>query len=241
MLILLTNDDGITAPGLRALVESLSGEKPYVVAPEAHCSGTGQALGLFSEVRVTPAGDREWAVGGTPADCIKLALLELLPSRPDLVVSGVNPGPNMANNIYYSGTVAAATEAALWGIPAIAASTAVGKPANLESAAALVARLVSSGGWRSLPPRTVLNVNIPDEPLERMGKAVWTRTAVFAEEVPFTVLEPGSVYRYTRWTGQDILPSDRLTDVEALSSGLVSLTLLGTDRSLDPGGLPVPL
>jgi 5'-nucleotidase len=238
MLILLTNDDGIDAPGLRALVGAFGDEKPFVVAPAGHCSGTGQALGLYADIPVEQRAEREWAVGGTPTDCVKLALLEILPSAPDLVLSGINPGPNMANNVHYSGTVAAATEAAFWGIPAIAASIGSGKPSNLQSAAALIVKIVRAGRWRSLPPHAVLNVNVPDLPEEEMGRAVWTRTARFASDVPFTVIDPGRMYRYTRWTGQEVRPGGAPTDVETLSRGEISLTLLGTDRSMEAGDLP---
>jgi 5'-nucleotidase len=238
MLILLTNDDGIDAPGLRALVEAFEAEEPWVVAPAGPCSGTGQALGLYADIPVERRGPREWAVGGTPTDCVKLALLELLPGPPGLVLSGINPGPNMAYNIHYSGTVAAATEAAFWGIPAIAASVGAGKPAHLDSAAAVIARIVRAGGWRALPMHTILNVNVPDLPAERIGRAVWTRSARFSSDVPFTVVDPGKVYRYTRWVGQDVRPGAHPTDVETLTRGDISLTLLGTDRSLEAGSLP---
>jgi 5'-nucleotidase len=236
VFILLTNDDGIDAPGLTAAETILAGYRTATVAPLRHCSGSGQALGLYSEIQVEKRGDRRWAVDGTPTDCVKLAMLELLDRKPDLVVSGINPGPNLAHNIHYSGTVAAATEAALWGVPALAVSIGSGTPRHLDAAASYVASLVEGMAWRGIPEGAVLNVNIPDSPLEELGSPVWTRTGRFASDVPFTVVEPGRIYRYTRWTGQEVVdPSG--TDVEALSRGMISLTLLSVDRTLEGASL----
>jgi len=236
MIILLTNDDGIDAPGLRTLVSRLSGYEPFVVAPSGHRSSCGHSLGLYSDIEVARRGPREWAVSGTPTDCVKLALLEILGERPGLVVSGINPGPNMANNIHYSGTVAAASEAAFWGIPSIAVSIGAAEPSHLSTAADLIADIVDRGGWKHIPEGSLLNVNVPDLPAASLAGQAWTRTARFSDDVPFTVVEPDRLYRYTRWSGQDVHGMQG-TDVEALSLGFVSLTLLGTDRTLSPAGL----
>lgn len=238
MRILLTNDDGIGAPGLEAMEAALrSSWEVYVVAPAAHCSGSGHALGLYRDIEVTSTGGRSWSVGGTPADCVKLAIRELLGFIPDLAVSGINPGPNLANNVHYSGTVAAASEAAFWGIPAIAVSSGSPSPSHLGCAAEYVAGLIRSGVHASIPPDSVLNLNIPDAPSCMLGPPVWTRTGRFSQDAPFIVLEPGRSYRYGR-CHELPLRDETGTDVEALRAGFVSATLLGLDRSLPGFSMP---
>lgn len=238
MKILLTNDDGMGAPGLEALKSALEGSwEVFVVAPVAHCSGSGHSLGLYRDLTVNRCGDSAWSVDGTPADCVKLAIREILGFKPGLVVSGINPGPNMANNVHYSGTVAAASEAAFWGIPSIAVSSSSPEPSHLECAARYVWQLILSGVHLGIPEAAVLNLNIPDVPCDQLGDPVWTRTGRFSSDAPFTVLDPGRSYRYGR-ISELPLHENTGTDVEALRSGMVSATLLGLDRSLP--GFPMP-
>ncbi|HOF66126.1 MAG TPA: 5'/3'-nucleotidase SurE [Candidatus Fermentibacter daniensis] len=238
MRVLVTNDDGIDAPGLEALASALSDDwDAYVVAPSGHCSGTGHALTLYRDLSVEKRGDRSWCVGGTPADCVKLALGELLGFSPDVVVSGINPGPNMANNVHYSGTIAAASEAAFWNIPSIAVSSGSQTPRHLGCTGSYVRKLLLAGVHRLIPRSCVLSLNIPDLPLRELGQPVWTRTARFSADAPFIVLDPGRSYRYGRMPDPTLTdPSG--TDVEALKAGLVSATLLGLDRSLPGFDLP---
>ncbi|NLP06345.1 5'/3'-nucleotidase SurE [Candidatus Fermentibacteria bacterium] len=238
-LILLTNDDGIDAPGLLALERALESLDPRVVAPMEHCSGSSLAIGLYSDLEVERRGAARWAVRGTPVDCVKLALLELLEKRPGLVISGINPGPNAANNIHYSGTVGAATEAAMWNVPAMAVSSGSGIPLHLASAASFVLEFVLGGSWRDIPPGCLLNLNIPDLPACELGHPVWTRTGRFLEDIPFTVIEPGKLYRYSRWTAPCERPEPG-TDLEALASGRISMTLLTVERSAGAGSREQP-
>lgn len=231
MRILLVNDDGIDEEGLAAAAEALSAHETLVVAPAEHCSGSGQSLGLYGSLTVQQRGPGRWAVDGTPTDCVKLALTSLMEAPPDLVVSGINPGANMANNVFYSGTVAAATEAAMWGIPAMAVSveSGGGRP-RFETASSVATRLVESGISSMLPSRTVLNVNVPDRPAEDIAGYAWTHTARFAADIPFEELERGRVFRYGRFRTQAV-EEEEGTDVQAVGRGLVSLTPLSTDRS----------
>src|ERR1700731_2502212 len=121
--ILLTNDDGYEAPGLRALAAELQGLATVsIVAPSREQSGAAQSLTLRQPIVCHPIADRQWAIDGTPADCVIVALHKLLPERPDMVISGINFGANLGENVYYSGTVGAAREAALHHLPAIAMS-----------------------------------------------------------------------------------------------------------------------
>lgn len=166
LIVLLTNDDGVEAAGLRALERALAdvGEC-WTVAPATEQSARSHALTMHEPLRLQPAGERRWAVTGTPADSVYLALHHLLPERPALVVSGINRGSNLATDIYYSGTVAAAREASLLGIPAVAASLHLaGREPRWETAEGVVRRLVDAVLTHPLPPGTLLNLNVPSVP-----------------------------------------------------------------------------
>jgi 5'-nucleotidase len=163
--ILITNDDGIRAPGLAALVEALAplGEIT-IVAPSANHSGTGHAIVLSDPIyieRTQVAGREATGLSATPATCVRVALSKLLDAKPDLVVSGVNRGSNFGLNAYISGTVAAAREAAMQGVPAIASSLDISGHPNYGAAAAATAQVVEIVKKGGLPPGVFLNVNVP--------------------------------------------------------------------------------
>ena len=169
MIILLANDDGIHSDGIIALENSLQqvGEV-YTVAPDREQNSMSHALTLHRPLRVLDMGPRRFAVDGTPTDCVKLALTGLLPVRPDLVVSGINKGPNLGDDIIYSGTVSAAIEGALLGIPAIAVSLVTFENFQFQVAAEFTATLVSRIQERGMPLETLLNVNVPPLPKEQI-------------------------------------------------------------------------
>jgi len=231
MIILLSNDDGIQSEGLTALEASLSplGEL-YTVAPDRAQSSMSHALTLHRPLRVHELGPRRLAVDGTPVDCVKLALSGLLPARPNLVVSGINKGPNLGDDIIYSGTVSAAIEAALLGIPAIAVSLVTFQESDFRVAAAFTAELVGKIQERGFAPATLLNVNVPALPREqlkgwkltRMGKRHYSETIV--ERV-----DPRGGKYY--WIGGDDLgfAHDDGTDCMAVHEGYVSVTPLQVD------------
>ncbi|MDC0708141.1 5'/3'-nucleotidase SurE [Stigmatella sp. ncwal1] len=161
--ILVSNDDGYFSEGLRALVEAVSplGEV-WVVAPDREQSATSHAISLHRPLRIQEIRERWYAVDGTPADSAYLAINHILrEDRPQLMVSGINHGPNLADDVMYSGTVAAAMEGALLGIPAIAFSLVSRAPFDFGPAARFARSLVASALSRPLPPRMLLNVNIP--------------------------------------------------------------------------------
>ncbi len=171
--ILLTNDDGIHAPGLWALYHALEvSHLPIVVAPDRERSAVGHGITLHDPLRahrvVVNGGDEGWSVTGTPADCVKLAMIELLDERPDLVISGINPGANTGVNMHYSGTVAAAKEASLYQVPAIAVSVQHGESPPFEAAGLFIRRLVPVVWSKGLPAGVFLNVNIPDLPEDKI-------------------------------------------------------------------------
>ena len=170
MKILLTNDDGVHAPGLAALIKRISEvAQVVVVAPDREQSAVSHALTLHHPLRAARIGDNIYSVEGTPTDCVNLGIHSLLSFRPDLVIAGVNRGANMADDVTYSGTVAAALEATLMGIPAIAVSLATnGAGENFDAAAACAARLARTVFEQGLPRDTYLNVNVPDLPAERL-------------------------------------------------------------------------
>lgn len=180
MHILLTNDDGIHAPGLWALFHALARQhRVQVVAPDRERSAVGHGITLHHPIRsrVTRinASQNGFAVDGTPADCVKLGLAELLETPPDLVVSGINPGANVGINVNYSGTVAAAKEAAMAGIPAMAVSISAPGDRHMEGAARVAASLcIQMMDWK-IPVGTFLNVNFPDLSLNAIRGVRWSR------------------------------------------------------------------
>jgi len=167
MKILLTNDDGIYAPGLWALYRQFTAaHQVEVVAPERERSAVGHSITLHKPLRRTlvevNGNGHGYAVNGTPADCVKLAILEILEDKPDLVISGINPGANVGVNLNYSGTVSAAKEAALYGLPAIAVSVTGRDWCNYDLAARFAGQLADVVIQNGLPAGTFLNVNVPN-------------------------------------------------------------------------------
>jgi len=226
--ILLVNDDGFDEPGLRALEDTLSHHETITVAPFHHHSGASMSLNLYSALTVRTHGPGRFSVEGTPVDCVKLALCELAGDiRPDLVVSGINPGANVANNTWYSGTVAAATEAAFWKIPAIAISQEYSSSPDFEQSSEVIRKVISHRLHTMLEPGTLLNINVPAQGYQGYRMTV---TASFATEIPFKRSEDGESYRYGHYEMQSVREQSG-TDVHALLDRHVSLTLLTTYRS----------
>lgn len=168
--ILITNDDGIDAPGLQKLAERLGREwEIYIAAPEKQKSAVSNALNISNPLRVHEymrnGYCKSWAINGTPADCVKLALTTLLGFRPDLLISGINHGQNTAINILYSGTVAGATEGLLFGVPSMAVSLASHDyNADMSGAVEYAGKIASAVLEKGLPAGIMLNVNVPDIP-----------------------------------------------------------------------------
>lgn len=189
MQVLLTNDDGIHAPGLWALYHAFSSRYPVtVVAPDRERSAVGHGITLNQPLRyekVQVNGSMTgYAVNGTPADCVKLGLAELLDTPPDLVVSGINPGANVGINVNYSGTVAGAKEAAMAGIPAMAVSIMAPGNGHVVDVARCATTISVQMMARGLPVGTFLNVNFPNLPMHQIRGIRWSRqgTRVFAQQ-----------------------------------------------------------
>ncbi len=228
--ILVTNDDGIDAPGILALARSLStiGEVT-VVAPSVERSAVGHAITLSDPLRVSPFrydGVLDgYAVSGTPADCVKIACWALLDRKPDLVASGINLGINTGINTIYSGTVSAATEGAILEIPSFAISLTTYQDPDFSFAAAFAARLAPVLLEKRLPPGVCLNVNVPAVPeSEILGVSITQQgKALFEEEFDRRTDPHGRIYYWL--TGQKI---DKETDISvddgAIQANVISIT-----------------
>jgi 5'-nucleotidase len=237
MRLLLTNDDGIDAPGLAALYEGVRGlGEIAVVAPAFERSAVGHAITLSDPLRVNehswPDGVRAYGVTGTPADCVKIAVGALMPERPDLVLSGVNDGANVGTNILYSGTVSAATEAVMLGIPAAAVSLASRHSNNFQPAGRFARRLAELIAEKGLPPGVSLNANVPPLPEEQIrGVAVTRQGRLRVTEWFDRRIDPRKSTYY--WmAGEDVLdesPPDSEFDDAALRAGYISVTPIDFD------------
>jgi 5'-nucleotidase len=227
--VLLTNDDGINAPGLKALAAELADFGTIsIVAPSREQSGAAQSLTLRQPIICHKLGEREWAVDGTPADAVIVALHRLLPEPPDLVISGINYGANLGENVYYSGTVGAAREGALHHIPSLAVSLC-SKAADLKfDTAARVARSAAEQVLNEgLPDQVLLNINVP-EPWKggvrftRQSKKI-TRNQLSEGKDP-----RGRVYYwlFEQRIDKDVAPD---SDYAAIFAGAVSITPLHLD------------
>ena len=237
MNILLTNDDGIHAKGLWALYYRLvDGHYVLVVAPDRERSAIGHAITLNQPLRaihvVLNAGVSGYAVTGTPADCIKLAMAEILPERPDIVIAGINPGANVGANLNYSGTVAAAKEAALGGAIGIAASIEGPKADFYDDAARFVAQLCDAVNAKRLPFGTFLNVNIPNRPLTEIAGVQFSRQGVgLLSEYVEKRTDPRQRTYY--WQGRDMqsFEDDPEIDGTALGQNFISITPVKCDMT----------
>jgi 5'-nucleotidase len=230
MRILLSNDDGYFAPGLEHLARALAElAEVTVVAPERDRSGASNSLTLDRPLNVRRAPNGFLFVNGTPTDCVHLAVTGLLDWRPDMVVSGINLGPNMGDDTIYSGTVAAATEGYLLGIPSVAISLASKSGAHFATAAAIATEIVARSAKRP-PGPWLLNVNVPDIPFASLRGRTVTRLGRRhkAENViPATNPRGETVY----WVGSAGAAADagEGTDFHAVDNGFVSITPLQID------------
>ncbi len=239
MRVLLSNDDGVLAPGLAALEEALRDlAEVTVVAPETECSGLSSALTLHQPLRVTRLDNGFYAVAGTPADCVHLALNGFLDFEPDLVISGINAGANLGDDVIYSGTVAAALEGRFLGKPAMAISLCGGHAreygrAGFSAAAEWTRRLLRNEAFRALPERSILNVNVPDLPLTEIRGVRATRCGhrQRSQDVR-TMQDPRGRKAY--WIGIAGDPADAGpgSDFHAIAESFVSVTPLQTDMTV---------
>jgi 5'-nucleotidase len=232
---MLTNDDGIDARGLAALEEAVAGlGEIWVVAPATGQSAMSHALTLHKPMRVNEHGERRFSVTGTPTDTVFLGVLHLLPRRPDLVLSGINHGANIGFDTSYSGTVAAALEAAIMGLKGVAFSHGDWKEPDFGPGLPWIRDIASAALANDFPSRTYLNVNVPDVPegdiqgvrMTRLGRREWDDCIV-----PCT--DPRGRPYY--WIGGSGYTFDEIpgTDTTALADGFVSVTPLKADPTAE--------
>jgi len=242
-LILLTNDDGIDAPGLRALYDAVV---PFgrieIVAPARQRSAVSHAISVYQELLCTRVFDdagRPWgyALDAMPADCVKLAVARLLDRKPDLVISGINPGANLGCNILYSGTASAAREAAMYGLPALAVSVQL-HPAkypalpNFDAAATYLRRLVPEVLRHGLPIGTLLNINTPNRPPEEIQGVMVSRQGRTFFTDRFELLTGDETTSVFRNVGDSVVRGDsRPPDADdvVVEAGCISVTPLQFD------------
>jgi len=227
--ILLSNDDGYQARGLRTLAEHLGAiADVIVVAPDRNRSGASNSLTLETPLRVERAGDNVYYVNGTPTDCVHIAVTGLLEEPPDVLISGINHGENLGDDVLYSGTVAAAMEGRFLGIPSIAVSL-VGNE-HFATAADLVRRFVERNLADPLPTDTMLNVNVPDLPAAELKGIKTTRLGFRHKSEPVVkALDPKN--RPIYWIGPAGAGQDAGagTDFHAVANGYVSVTPIKID------------
>jgi 5'-nucleotidase len=229
--ILLANDDGYQARGLRCLADALAPLSDVViVAPDRDRSGASNSLTLEAPLRVRRAGENVYYVNGTPTDCVHVAITGLLDKEPDMVVSGINHGANLGDDVLYSGTVAAAMEGRFLGLPAIAISLALQGGKHFDTAATVARKLVAQLQDHPLPSNTILNVNVPDLPLDGIAGITTTRLGFRHRSEPvIKTTDPRN--RPVYWVGsagpsQDAGPG---TDFHAVATGHVSVSPISVD------------
>jgi 5'-nucleotidase len=235
--VLLTNDDGIFAEGLQVMSRHFQKiAETFVVAPDHEQSASGHSITMHRPLRADqvkflhspelPA----WAVNGTPADCVKLAVEAILPFKPDLVVSGINRGANLGTDVLYSGTVSAAIEAAILGLPAIAVSLTEYKDPHYEDAAAFVCRLATTIIDKKMPQDTLINVNVPGCAREKMNGVAITRLGVRQYKNAFEKRTDPRGRTYYWLAGELIDSKDgEDTDVAAIKRCQISVTPIHFD------------
>ena len=231
MKILVSNDDGFLATGINVLTKALAEiADVVVVAPDRNRSAASNSLTVHAPLRISKIAENRYSVDGTPSDCVHLALTGLLDDEPDLVVSGINHGANLGDDVIYSGTVAAAMEGRFLGLPTIAISLAGDSLTHFDTAARVVTEMVEKLERASLAPDTTLNVNVPDIPYDELTGIVAARLGFRHKSEPvIRTRDPHG--RTIYWVGpagkgQDAGPG---TDFHAIDQGAVAVTPLKVD------------
>ncbi|MGI4838595.1 MAG: 5'/3'-nucleotidase SurE [Janthinobacterium lividum] len=235
MRILISNDDGVTAPGLAALYGALADyAECSVIAPDQDKSGSSSSLTIDRPLHPHVLDNGFISLNGTPTDCVHLGLNGLLPFEPEMVVAGINLGANLGDDVLYSGTVAAALEGRFLNRTSMAFSLLSRQPDNLATAAWVARKLVEAHTSLALPPRTVLNVNIPNLPLENIRGLRLTRLGHRSRAKPPTrVVDPRGKPGYWIAAAGDAEDGGPGTDFHAVMQGYVSVTPLQLDRTFN--------
>jgi 5'/3'-nucleotidase len=233
MRILVSNDDGVNAPGIRALANEMAMIASIeVVAPDRNRSGASNSLTLTRPISIRELDNGYHSVEGTPTDCVHLALTGYLDNAVDMVVSGINDGANLGDDVLYSGTVAAAMEGRTLGLPALAFSMVGDNIQHYDTGALIARKLVEQVSSHQLPSHTIMNVNIPDLPMNEIKGLEITRLGTRHTAAP-TIKERDPRGRTIFWIGPPGSESDAGpgTDFYAVSRGFVSITPLDLDMT----------
>lgn len=231
MFFLVSNDDGYRASGIKVLEEVLvSLGTVAVVAPDRNRSGASNSLTLDSPLQVHEYGKDHFFVNGTPTDCVHIAITGLLKKNPDMVVSGINSGGNLGDDVLYSGTVAAAMEGRFMGLPAMAISLVSDDPVHYETAGVVIKKLIKNLQKNPLAADTILNINVPDLPLEQIKGIEVTRLGQRHKSEP-VIKEKDPRGRPIYWIGPPGAEQDggEGTDFHAVRNGYISITPLQVD------------
>jgi 5'-nucleotidase len=230
-IVLVTNDDGVHSAGLNALYRAMQdlGDS-YIVAPDRERSAAGHSLTLHRPLKATEIRDRVFSINGTPTDCVTLGINKLLPEKPTLVVSGINKGANLGDDITYSGTVSAAIEGTIFGIPSIAFSLPSDKHYYFDTASTFAARIASLVLEHSLPYDTLLNVNIPNVAGHMIKGIKFTRQGkrVYDGAIQET-FDPWGEKHFWIGGGKPYWERGEDTDIEAVQENYISITPIHLD------------
>lgn len=233
MRILLSNDDGVHAPGIRALAEELSAlGQIEVIAPDRNRSGASNSLTLTLPLKVHQLDNGYYSVDGTPTDCVHLGITGFLQSKVDMVVSGINDGANLGDDVLYSGTVAAAMEGRFLGLPALAVSLVGENVKHFKTAALITCSIIKRLHTHQLPGDTIFNINVPDLPFDKIRGIEVTRLGKRHQSEPVIKAQDArgrSIY----WIAPPGAEADAGpgTDFNAISRGFVSITPLHVDMT----------
>ena len=232
MNILVTNDDGIDSKGLKVLARAIASlGRVSIVAPDRERSAASHALTLHKPLRVSKRGLRRYCINGTPTDCVTLAANGILKDKPDLVISGINNGANLGDDVTYSGTVSAAMEGTILGIPSIAVSQVGEAPFHFETATVVIVKLVRLIKLNGLPTDTLLNVNIPNVAvgeirgirMTQLGKRIYDDNSIIKKK------DPRNKTYYWIGGNRERWEPGANTDHQAIESGHISITPIHLD------------
>ena len=236
-LILVTNDDGVYAPGIRALFEAVQPlGRAVIVAPARDKSAVSHSLTMDRPLRVRQLETDIFTLDGTPTDCVTIGMNKVLPERPDLIVSGINPGVNLGDDISYSGTVSAAIEGTMYGVPSLAFSLDGEPPFDFSIAAGVVLKLTSMALSCGLPENTLLNINVPDLPEAEIKGIRFTRQGrrIYKNAIQET-FDPWQRKHYWIGGGTVHWSEGDNTDEQALRQGYISVTPIQLDLTNHAG------
>ncbi len=236
-LILVTNDDGVYAPGIRMLHEAVSAlGRAVLVAPEQDKSAVSHSLTMNRPLRVVELAEDIYTLDGTPTDCVTIAINKIFVRKPDLLVSGINPGPNLGDDISYSGTVSAAIEGTMYGVPSLAFSLGGRPPYDFDISSSVAWKLASMALHMRLPPGSLLNINIPPLPAAEIKGIRFTRQGRrrYQDAIQET-FDPWGRKHYWIGGGTVHWSSDDNTDEEAVRNGYISVTPIQLDLTNHEG------